>query len=71
MSLQATEATVVTLGEDNLIIRWVLYIQSFQPVYINLCNTPQDTQHLHDVTLDLAGAGRDLYGQICPLDPGN
>lgn len=23
MSLQATEATVVTFGEDNLIIRWV------------------------------------------------
>lgn len=28
MSLQATEATVVTLGEDNLILRWVLVIQS-------------------------------------------
>lgn len=28
MSLQATEATVVTLGEDNFIIRWVIFIQS-------------------------------------------
>ena len=26
MSLQATEATVVTLGEDNLIIRWVVFV---------------------------------------------
>lgn len=26
MSLQATEATVVTLGEDNLILRWVVSI---------------------------------------------
>lgn len=41
MSLQATEATVVTLGEDNSIIRWVIFIQSAWSISVNLCYTHQ------------------------------
>lgn len=33
MSLQATEATVVTFGKDNLIVRWVIFIRSPWSVY--------------------------------------
>lgn len=45
MSLQATEATVVTLGEDNLIIRWVVFMQS--------CISPCETPHTPIVSVML------------------
>lgn len=58
MSLQATEATVVTLGEDNLIIRWVIFIQSAWSIYVNLCQTHQIS--IVYVTLDLMNVGKDV-----------
>lgn len=59
MSLQATEATVVTLGEDNAIIRCVIFIQSAWPIYViqsvwctsnthRVCDTrPHEGGHRH------------------------
>lgn len=64
MSLQATEATVVTLGEDNSIIRWVIFIQSAWSIYVNLCHTHQTP--IVYVTLDLMKTGIDMHNKIPP-----
>lgn len=59
MSLQATEATVVTLGEDNLIIRWVMVIKCLWGWYLSTCVSCVRCPCCIDIAVDLVSVGRD------------